>query len=153
MKLDAARLCLDCDEIHEDQICPTCSSEAFAFVTRWVKTSGEHRTERRAAPVIQQATIHAPRTPEQIEAYRQLIEGKPDKSPGRGLVTKSVMGLAAVSLLGWAWRAAKKPAASGAGFKTPDARGPRSRHEPPAQATATNRVRGEMGDEARRRRD
>src|SRR4051812_28521913 len=109
MKLDAARLCLDCDEIHEDQICPTCGSEAFAFVTRWVKTSGEHRPERRAAPVVQQAVIHPARTPEQIEAYRQLIEGKPDKGSGRGFVTKSVVGLAAVSLLGWAWRAARKP--------------------------------------------
>jgi hypothetical protein len=117
MKLDAARLCLDCDEIHEDQICPACSSEAFAFLTRWVKTSGEHRVERRAAavvqPVVQQTVTHQPRTPEQIEAYRQLIEGKPERAGGRSLMTKSVMGLAAVSLLGWAWRAsAKKPGAT-----------------------------------------
>ena len=117
MKLDAARLCLDCDEIHEDQICPACSSEAFAFLTRWVKTSGEHRVERRAAPivpVVQQAVLHPPRTPEQVEAYRQLIKGTPERAGGRGLITKSVMGLAAVSLLGWAWRAtAKKPGATG----------------------------------------
>ena len=104
MKLDAARLCLDCDEIHEDQNCPSCSSEAFAFVTRWVKTSGEHRVERRAAPAVQPAAVHPTRTPEQIEAYRQLIEGKPEKSPGRGLLTKGVFGIAAVSLLGWAWK-------------------------------------------------
>jgi len=115
MKLDAARLCLDCDEIHGDQICPACSSEAFAFVTRWVKTSGEHRVERRAAPVAEQpAATHQARTPEQIEAFRQLIEGKPEKAPGRGLVTKSVVGLAAVSLIGWAWNAAKRPAGDGA---------------------------------------
>ena len=44
------------------------------------------------------------RTPEQIEVYRQLIEGKPEKSPGRGLLTKGVFGIAAVSLLGWAWK-------------------------------------------------
>jgi hypothetical protein len=116
MKLDAARLCLDCDEIHEEQICPACSSEAFAFLTRWVKTSGEHRVERRAAPVqpvVQQAVTHQHRTPEQIEAFRQLIEGKPEPAGGRGLMTKGVMGLAAVSLLGWAWRAsAKKPDAT-----------------------------------------
>jgi hypothetical protein len=124
MKLDAARLCLDCDEIHEDQICPTCGSEAFAFVTRWVKTSGEHRPERRAAPVVQQAAVHAARTPEQIEAYRQLIEGKPDRGSGRGFVTKSVVGLAAISLLGWAWRAAKKPAAETAELKRGGRRGP-----------------------------
>jgi hypothetical protein len=110
MKLDAARLCLDCDEIHEEQICPSCSSEAFAFVTRWVKTSGEHRVERRAAPVVQPpTTVHPPRTPEQIEAYRQLIEGKPEKGPGHGLLTKGVFGIAAVSLLGWAWRSRSRP--------------------------------------------
>ena len=106
MKLDAARLCLDCDEIHEEQICPSCSSEAFAFLTRWVKTSGEHRVERRAAPVVQPATtVHPARTPEQIEAFRQLIEGKPEKGPGReSRRPRASSALAAVSLLGWAWR-------------------------------------------------
>ncbi len=125
MKLDAARLCLDCDEIHEDQICPACSSEAFAFVTRWVKTSGEHRVERRAAPVAEQpAATHPARTPEQIEAFRQLIEGKPEKAPGRGLVTKSVVGLAAVSLIGWAWKAGKRPAAADGANREPGTRNP-----------------------------
>ena len=121
MKLDAARLCLDCDEIHEEQICPACSSEAFAFVTRWVKTSGEHRVERRAAPVVQPATtVHPARTPEQIEAYRQLIEGKPEKGPGRGLVTKGVFGIAAVSLLGWAWRSQRRAEGPGSDSERSD---------------------------------
>jgi len=106
MKLEIARLCLDCDEIHEDQICPVCSSEAFAFLTRWVKPSAEHRAEARRIPAPVQSSAHPARTPEQIEAYRQLIEGKPDKGPG--LVAKSVMGLAAVSLIGWAWRSTAK---------------------------------------------
>jgi pterin-4a-carbinolamine dehydratase len=34
MRLDDARLCLDCEEIHEEQECPSCGSEAFAFLTR-----------------------------------------------------------------------------------------------------------------------
>ena len=123
MKLDVARLCLDCDEIHEDQICPTCGSEAFAFLTRWVKTSGEHHTERRLAPlpqpVVQPAATHQARTPEQLEAFRQLIEGKPERSAGRTLVARSVVGLAAVSLLGWAWRATAKPAVPGARSQVP----------------------------------
>ena len=37
MRLDEARLCLDCEEIHDNQECPSCGSEAFAFLTRWVK--------------------------------------------------------------------------------------------------------------------
>ena len=36
MQLNRARLCLDCEELHEDQQCPVCASETFAFVTRWV---------------------------------------------------------------------------------------------------------------------
>ena len=133
MKLDAARLCLDCDEIHEEQICPACSSEAFAFVTRWVKTSGEHRVERRAAPVVQPATtVHPARTPEQIEAYRQLIEGKPEKGPGRGLVTKGVFGIAAVSLLGWAWRSRTRAEGPGSDSERSDQGQDRPAHEPSA---------------------
>ena len=107
MQIDTARLCLDCDEIHEDQTCPSCGSEAFAFLRRWVKpTSDDHRERRQGPPAQAPAVSPYPvRTPEQIEAFRQLIEGKPEIPAGRGLVAKGVVGLAAVSLLGWAWRA------------------------------------------------
>jgi len=143
MKLDAARLCLDCDEIHEEQNCPSCSSEAFAFVTRWVKTSGEHRVERRAAPVVQPATtVHPTRTPEQIEAYRQLIEGKPEKGPGRNLVTKGVFGIAAVSLLGWAWRARSRAEGPGS-----DSERPNQASDPRAHARCAS-LRGREHDAA-----
>jgi hypothetical protein len=114
MQLDIARLCLDCDEIHDSQICPACGSEAFAFLTRWVKPTGdEHKERRQPPPVSLAAATHPVRTPEQIEAFRQLIEGKPPRPTGRGLVAKGFVGLAAVSLLGWAWRASgKKPPAT-----------------------------------------
>ena len=36
MRLMNARLCLDCEEVHEEQHCPTCSSESFAFLSRGV---------------------------------------------------------------------------------------------------------------------
>jgi hypothetical protein len=36
MQLAGARVCLDCEEIHESQQCPVCASETFAYVTRWV---------------------------------------------------------------------------------------------------------------------
>ena len=32
MKLGVARLCLDCDEVHDEERCPTCASEVFAFL-------------------------------------------------------------------------------------------------------------------------
>jgi hypothetical protein len=36
MQLRSARLCLDCEELHEESQCPICASEAFVFLTRWV---------------------------------------------------------------------------------------------------------------------
>ena len=36
MQLNVARVCLDCEEIHESQQCPVCASETFAYLTRWV---------------------------------------------------------------------------------------------------------------------
>jgi hypothetical protein len=108
MKLDAARLCLDCEEVHEDQVCPVCSSEAFAYLTRWVQPASDSRIGRRPAsrPADASAPAHTTRTPEQIEAYRQLIEGKPQ--PRSGLLAKGALGLAAFSLAGWALRASTR---------------------------------------------
>jgi hypothetical protein len=46
MQLNVARLCLDCEEIHDDaQRCPVCASETFAYLTRWVP-----RIDTRTAP-------------------------------------------------------------------------------------------------------
>jgi hypothetical protein len=111
MKLDAARLCLDCEEIHDSQICPHCSSEAFAYLTRWVRPQIEREvggTDPHAAE--RQAGAGRPRTPEQVEAYRQLLEGKPRRRTG--LVTGGVLGLAAVSLAGWAIRSSVRKRAA-----------------------------------------
>lgn len=114
MQLDVARLCLDCEEVHDQQVCPACGSEVFAYLTRWVQPASEGRAERPAdtAPAARtkpaQAQTARPSTPEQLEAYRQLLEGKPAR--GRGsLLTKGMLGLAAFGLAGWAWRATGRP--------------------------------------------
>ena len=105
MRLDAARLCLDCEEVHEDQVCPVCSSEAFAYLTRWVQPAAA----RVGGPPAHEPPSSAPqpRTREQLDAYRQLLEGKPPRGKG-GLVTTGAIGLAALGLAGWAWRASGK---------------------------------------------
>ena len=36
MQLRVARLCLDCEEIHDSQQCPVCASETFAYLSKWV---------------------------------------------------------------------------------------------------------------------
>ena len=53
MQLRTARLCLDCEEIHEENTCPICASEMFAFLTRWIPA--EERRSRRRPPVAEKA--------------------------------------------------------------------------------------------------
>ena len=50
MQLRLARLCLDCEEIHEAQQCPACASETFAYLTRWVPAPERRSTPRAAKP-------------------------------------------------------------------------------------------------------
>jgi hypothetical protein len=46
MQLRTARLCLDCEEIHDAQQCPICASETFAYITRWVPAPERRETAR-----------------------------------------------------------------------------------------------------------
>jgi len=103
MKLDVARLCLDCEDVHEQPHCPSCGSEAFAFLTRWIQPATELRPEdRRSRPRPPQPAVPS----EQVEAYRQLLDG--ERPRRTGLMTKGMLGLAAFSLAGWAWRTASR---------------------------------------------
>lgn len=49
MQLRAARLCLDCEELHTDNSCPRCASESYAFLSGWLPVD-ERRKWRRPAP-------------------------------------------------------------------------------------------------------
>ena len=49
MQLRVARLCLDCEELHDGRQCPVCASESFTYLTRWVPAP-ERRERPRAAP-------------------------------------------------------------------------------------------------------
>ena len=51
MQLSVARVCLDCEEVHDAQACPVCASETFAYLTRWVPVQ-DRRTRPRPAPKI-----------------------------------------------------------------------------------------------------
>lgn len=53
MPLDKARLCLDCDTIHDLESCPQCGSATFFYLATWVKPSLPPRAvpaERPPAP-------------------------------------------------------------------------------------------------------
>ena len=91
MQLRIARVCLDCDEVHDVQRCPVCASDAFAYLTRWVPAP-----ERRASP-------RATTSPE-ADVYRELTQ--PDASPPRRgqLLKRSALGVIVIAAAGWIWR-------------------------------------------------
>jgi hypothetical protein len=87
MQLRIARLCLDCEEIHAEQQCPVCASEAFTFIKRWVPAP-----ERRSRPRTESADDVGRRvtTTEQPVGSVQLVK-------------RAAVGLAAASVAGWLW--------------------------------------------------
>src|SRR5262245_14937902 len=104
MRLDDARLCLDCEEIHDEQECPACGSEASAFLKRWIKTTGNGRGERRSrAPIPGPEPLRQPPDDEQLDAWRRIVEGRPAPAGKGKLVMRGLVGLAAMGLAGWAW--------------------------------------------------
>jgi len=82
MQLRLARLCLDCEEVHDAQACPLCASEAFAYLTRWVPTPDRPLRSRPPVP-------------------------PPVESRGRKVgtwLTGGVVGMTALGIAGWLWR-------------------------------------------------
>ena len=95
MQLHVARLCLDCQDVHDERACPKCSSESFALLSKWVPAP-----ERRARP----------RTESDAETYRQLLAA--DAAPSSNRWVKRGALVAAVTLGGWLWRRALRSATS-----------------------------------------
>ena len=92
MNLSTARLCLDCDEVHDGQVCPVCASETFTFISRWIPAP-EPRKTRPSAP-----------SPE-VQALRELIDGdRAGASRRTRMLRQGFIGLTAVGALGWLWR-------------------------------------------------
>jgi hypothetical protein len=88
MQLRTARLCLDCEEIHDQQECPLCLSEAFAYLTRWVPV--EERRSHRRLPAATKVTPVAP---------------APVPPNGSRWLRRGVFGLALVAASRWWWEA------------------------------------------------
>jgi hypothetical protein len=91
MKLNTARLCLDCDEVHDDAHCPSCASESFAFIKRWVKAP-----EARAH-VAEENESRA----ERAATYRALLAANNESTMTRRLLRGGVFGLAMLGAAGW----------------------------------------------------
>jgi hypothetical protein len=90
MQLRNARLCLDCEELHDAQMCPLCASESFVFLTRWLPAP-----ERRKRPRVT--------TSPEAEIYKQLISKELTPTPSRYWVTRGALGLTMLGLVGWVW--------------------------------------------------
>ncbi len=88
MQLRSARLCLDCEELHEEPQCPICTSEAFVYITRWIPVDAR-RTRKRAVP----RPAAAPRVSGLVKggavglaafaAARWLLNQPADSGPGK----------------------------------------------------------------------
>jgi hypothetical protein len=92
MQLKIARLCLDCDEVHQSEHCPVCASEAFGYLTRWVPSP-----ERRMRP--------RPTNSPAADVYRELISPTPGAPKGVvRLLARSAVGVTALGLASWIWR-------------------------------------------------
>ena len=128
MKLVNARLCLDCEEVHDEQHCPVCGSESFAFMTRWVTPSesaaAEPSTPQQAATtrppeaVDRRKQLHRR---EQVDAYRQMLNPAPARR-GR-MVAGGALGLALIGVARMLWRATPPE-------KSADGDGAPRRHQP-----------------------
>jgi len=82
VQLRNARLCLDCEEIHEQQQCPICASETFVYLARWIPVE-----ERRAG--------------------RRSVRPAPNKTPAQRWAQRGAVGLAALALSGWLWQSGR----------------------------------------------
>jgi hypothetical protein len=92
MQLRTARLCMDCEEVHDLQQCPACASETFAYLTRWVPVP-----ERRQRP---RPTELANR--ETVDTYREMLS--PQRTSGWSAIRRGALGLAIFGVAGWMWR-------------------------------------------------
>ncbi len=102
MRLMNARLCLDCEEVHDQQHCPICSSESFAFLTRWVTPSDTVTAE--PSPKASRPPDAVGRR-EQVDAYRQILNPEPPAANRGRLVARGALGLALLGVARMLWRA------------------------------------------------
>jgi hypothetical protein len=98
MQLRSARLCLDCDEVHDAQQCPQCATETFAFITRWVPIP-DRPDRQNTRPRAQEVS-----SPEALGVYREML--LPAEKPGGRwrTIRRGAVGLAIFGIAGWLWR-------------------------------------------------
>lgn len=100
MQLRTARLCIDCEEVHDESRCPVCASETFTYLVRWIPSD----ERRRATGTVKEPAPPPAEVQGEVDAYRRLTAAEaPQSRAGRHLIKKGVVGLAAVGVVGWLW--------------------------------------------------
>ena len=99
MQLRRARVCLDCEELHEAASCPACASESFAYLSRWVALPG---------PQAYDAPHGSPKT----AAYRRITVADSVRPKAARLARQGAVGLAVLSLARWLWREHRRRSAA-----------------------------------------
>ena len=110
MQLRMARLCLDCEEVHDDYQCPVCASDHFTYLTKWVPAPERRERPRPPAP-----------PPAELVSYQRLVNA-PAPAKGRTFA-RALVGLGAAGVLGLflgSHRARTKGSASDHADETPD---------------------------------
>lgn len=116
MQLRTARLCLDCEEIHDAQRCPACASETFAFISRWVPApQGDKGDSPPGSSPAREAAV-----------YRELLAPETRRPRTGRWLGRGALGLATVGVVGWWWRHRNnqpppKPGPDGANQPDPNA--------------------------------
>jgi hypothetical protein len=101
MPLRIARLCLDCENVHEAQQCPVCASETFAFLTRWVPAP----ERRHSARVLSAGSAQA-------RMYRRLLTADALRPKFLVLLKRGALGFGLVSVARSLWRWRHPPVAA-----------------------------------------
>jgi predicted nucleic acid-binding Zn-ribbon protein len=108
MQLRSARLCLDCEEVHDANVCPVCASETFAYMTRWIPAPERRVRPRQETPVDPDDTVRTgpAKAPDPDDTVRVAPHGRAASTPAsnRHLLRKGVVGLTAIGLAGWLFR-------------------------------------------------
>ena len=109
MRLGVARLCLDCEEVHDTDRCPVCGSETFAFLKRWVTPAASPLKAPRGEQDIPATKRVEPTTErvEQVNAYEQLLKPDGPRSRKGRLIARGALGLAVLGAARLAWRFGK----------------------------------------------
>jgi hypothetical protein len=117
MQLRTARLCLDCEEVHDAMVCPSCASETFTYITRWIPApERRHRPRATTSPEAEMFRSLVGKESE-AEMFRSLVgkespasaapQPHPSGQGGRRMLKRGAIGLTALGLAGWFLR--KKP--------------------------------------------